>query len=185
MLEEPLVPPAVRAAEFRILASFPLVKNLGRVPGGIELEIIYGAGPADKYSGGHVPASVGKEWLVVNPATERVRSDRDFSGTVTIDAAGWVNRLPIIITAKNHISFRYPVGRPWRVRPIPGITSALAPSFEPRRGEAPARWHVVRKPSPGPAGGSQEPARRDLSTLRARLTAIPARPATPANNWAV
>src|SRR6185312_9769905 len=37
----------------------------------------------------------------------------------------------------------------------------------------------------GPAGGSQEPARRDLSTLRARLTAIPARPATPANNWAV
>src|SRR5207248_7603201 len=29
-----------------------------------------------------------------------------------------------------------------------------------------------------------EPARRDLSTIRPRLTAIPDRPATPANNWA-
>ena len=29
-----------------------------------------------------------------------------------------------------------------------------------------------------------ESAHRDLSTLRARLTAIPARPATPTNNWA-
>src|SRR5437016_13125498 len=36
----------------------------------------------------------------------------------------------------------------------------------------------------GAAGGSQEPAHRDLSTLRARLTAIPARPVTPTNNQA-
>jgi len=43
--------------------------------------------------------------------------------------------------------------------------------------EAPARWHVVRKPSPArrPAGGSQEPARRDLSTLGPG-SYIPARP---------
>src|SRR5215831_2416323 len=58
------------------------------------------------------------------------------------------------------------------------------PSFEPRHGEAPARWHVVRKPSPAGAGsGYENRAYWDLSTLRARLTAIPAGPATPASNW--
>src|SRR5690348_6688584 len=86
----------------------------------------------------------------------------------------------------------------WHLLPLPGgKTVAGTPnsrdhigasrsSYEPRHGEAPARWHVVRKPSParGLAGGSKEPARRDLSTLRPRLTAIPARPATPTNNWA-
>ena len=32
--------------------------------------------------------------------------------------------------------------------------------------------------------GYESQACRDLSTLRARLTAIPARPATPTHNWA-
>jgi hypothetical protein len=36
---------------------------------------------------------------------------------------------PIITTAMTGISFRYPVGRPWRARPIPGITPELAPLF--------------------------------------------------------
>jgi hypothetical protein len=36
----------------------------------------------------------------------------------------------------------------------------------------------------GAGSGSESQACRDLSTLRARLTAIPARPATPINNWA-
>jgi hypothetical protein len=84
----------------------------------------------------------------------------------------------------------------WHLLPLPGgqdrgghaqfqeSQRCSRPSFDPRHGEAPARWHVVRKPSPAGAGsGYENQACRDLSTLRARLTAIPARPATPANNW--
>jgi SAM-dependent methyltransferase len=59
---------------------------------------------------------------------------------------------------------------------------AAAASFEPRHGEVPASRHVVRKPSHMGRQAVREPARRDLSTLRARLTAIPARPAAPTYN---
>ena len=45
---------------------------------------------------------------------------------------------------------------PWPARPIPGLCGAHA-SFEPRHGEAPASWHVVRRPSP--AGPAAPPAR--------------------------
>ena len=47
-------------------------------------------------------------------------------------------------------------------------------SFEPRHGEAPAGWHVVRKPSPAGRQAVQEPAHRDLSTLRP--DSLPSRP---------
>ena len=65
-------------------------------------------------------------------------------------------------------------------------SGARAPLFEPRHGEAPASRHVVRKPNParGRQAEVQSQTHRDLLTLRAGLTAIPARPATPANNWA-
>src|SRR6516164_1202555 len=72
------------------------------------------------------------------------------------------------------------LGKPWRARLIPGLPAGARTSFEPRHGEAPAGWHVVRKPDPKPAGRRlKSQPHRDLSTLRARLTAIPARPATP------
>src|SRR5215468_5784739 len=54
------------------------------------------------------------------------------------------------------------------------LTGARA-SFEPRHGETPAGWHVVRKP--GPAQGRQavrEPAHQGLSTLRP--DSLPSRP---------
>src|SRR6516162_5413453 len=58
-------------------------------------------------------------------------------------------------------------------------------SNEPHHGEAPAGWHVVRKPDPQSAGSrlKRQP-HRDLSTLRTRPTAIPARPATRTHNQA-
>lgn len=38
--------------------------------------------------------------------------------------------------------------RPWRARLIPGNRIGARTSFEPCHGEAPASWHVVRKPDP-------------------------------------
>lgn len=84
-------PPKVRAAAFRAIASYPDVKDLGRVEGGHGLSISYrGVTPA---------------LLVVDPATSRVR---DTSVLVTSDGAlmgvssgggatvvtEWTNRLP-------------------------------------------------------------------------------------------
>jgi hypothetical protein len=48
------------------------------------------------------------------------------------------------------------------------------PSFEPRHGEAPARWHVVRKPAPRGGRRLESQANRDLSTLRP--DSLPSRP---------
>ena len=73
-----------------------------------------------------------------------------------IIVSGGANRsTPIITTAMNHISFRYPA--------------------DYRGGYVQAQQ--------GLAGGSQSQ-HADLSTRRVRLTTIPTRPASPSNNWA-
>src|SRR5580704_18892653 len=84
------------------------------------------------------------------------------------------------------ISFRYP-----------GVkTVAGTPDSRDHTGaRAPLLSHATARPrhagtsfeSQAPQGagsGYESQACRDLSTLRARLTAIPARPATPTYNWA-
>jgi hypothetical protein len=53
----------------------------------------------------------------------------------------------------------------------------------PRRGPGTLARRSETRPSKGADSGFESQARRDLSTLRARLTAIPARPATPPSNW--
>ena len=68
--------------------------------------------------------------------------------------------------ARSRLSAICPSVAPWRSRS----------SFEPHHGEVPASRHDVRKPSHTGRQAVREPAHRDLSTLRARLTAIPARP---------
>jgi hypothetical protein len=81
-------PPAVRAAAFRAMASFPDVKSLGRVEGGQDLSIAYGPGEQER--------------VVINPATSMVRSDiafasvkgRTVSKGVRVLVAGWTNHLP-------------------------------------------------------------------------------------------
>ena len=60
-------------------------------------------------------------------------------------------------------------------------------SFEPRHGEAPASWHVVRKPTPAGRQADREPGQPGPLNATTRLTSIPARPApsTESLNWAV
>ncbi len=77
-------PPQVGAAAYRVLASFPDVKNLGPVKGGQELLISFPSG------GGWIK-------LVVDPATSLVRSETGAKGATTIEAAGWTNRLPRVV----------------------------------------------------------------------------------------
>jgi hypothetical protein len=81
-------PPAVRAAAFRAMASFPDVTSLGRVEGGQGLAISYGAGEQER--------------VVIDPATSMVRSDiagasvkgKWVSKGVRVLAAGWTDHLP-------------------------------------------------------------------------------------------
>ena len=83
------VPSALRAAAFRVMASFPGVRSLGPVPGGQGLLIPLGGQPAR---------------IVVDPATSRVRDTNFFvsegaqvstqSPTTATVTAGWTNHLP-------------------------------------------------------------------------------------------
>ena len=112
-------------------------------------------------------------------AEARTRSWPSGSSAALTATAVWeasCGSTPIITTAMTGISFRHP-----GMKTVTGTPNSRdntrAPSFEPRHGEAPARRHVVRKPSQRRAGsGYESQTCRDLSTLRARLTAIPARP---------
>src|SRR5215470_11514831 len=63
-----------------------------------------------------------------------------------------------IITAAMTCPPRPDLGEPWRARLIPELRAGARASFEPRHGEAPASWHVVRKPDPKPGRqAAQEP----------------------------
>ncbi|MCW2919484.1 MAG: hypothetical protein JWN52_7552 [Actinomycetia bacterium] len=80
-------PPKVRAAAFRALASLPNVKSLGPVKGGQGLLL---------------PDPQGKNMLVVDPATSKVRGSnfsdvidgQRVSGSSAVVAAEWTNLLP-------------------------------------------------------------------------------------------
>src|SRR6516162_1638483 len=76
--------------------------------------------------------------------------------------------------------------RPRRARPIPGITlGARAPLMSHATARPRQAGTSFESQATSAAGsGYESQACRDLSTLRARLTAIPARPATPTYNWA-
>ncbi|MGD0553898.1 MAG: hypothetical protein ABSA93_02845 [Streptosporangiaceae bacterium] len=84
-------PPRVRAAAYRVLASFPDVKNLGPVKGGQELLISFPSG------GGWIK-------LVVDPATSLVRNETDAKVATTIEAAGWTNQLPRVVSLRSGTS---------------------------------------------------------------------------------
>src|SRR5262249_19223085 len=93
---------------------------------------------------------------------------------------------PITPTAMTGISFRYPGMK----------TVAGTPNSRDYTGaRAPLLSHATARPrhagtsfesqaQQGAGSGYESQACRDLSTLRARPTAFPAGPATPANNWA-
>src|SRR5207253_11237065 len=59
-------------------------------------------------------------------------------------------------------------------------------SFEPRHGETPAGWHVVRKPDPQGRQADREPGPPGPLNGTTRLTSIPAqaRTVTESLNWA-
>ena len=73
--------------------------------------------------------------------------------------------------------------RPWRARLIPGIPAGARASFEPRHGEAPASWHVVRKPSPRGRQAVKEPSPPGpLNATTPRSLPSRPRPAASAHN---
>ena len=76
-------PPAVRAAAFSALASFPGVTNLGTAKGEETIRISFPDEP-----GAH-PFT-----LVFDSKTSLLRSETITGRTVTIEAANWTNRLP-------------------------------------------------------------------------------------------
>ena len=121
--------------------------------------------------GGH-PAAV----LAERPARVRPHAASHPAGVMSL---GYRTAVPA--------SKAVPKSAPCRDRRASGAASRLGPaSFEPRHGEAPASWHVVRKPAQQGGRRLESQASRDLSTLRPRLTSIPARPApsTESLNWA-
>jgi hypothetical protein len=91
------VPPAVRAAAFRALASMPNVTSLGPADGGQALLITGPPPPASSLPGvklprGPVPA--GDTELIIDPTTAQVRSITTSESTETVVAEGWTNQMP-------------------------------------------------------------------------------------------
>jgi hypothetical protein len=91
------VPPAVRAAAFRALASMPNVTSLGPADGGQALLITGPPPPASSLPGvklprGPVPA--GDTELIIDPTTAQVRSITTSESTETVIAEGWTNQMP-------------------------------------------------------------------------------------------
>jgi hypothetical protein len=96
LLTDMPVPPAVRAAAFRALASMPNVKSLGPADGGQAL-LITGPPPAINHLGvklprGPVPA--GDTELIIDTTTAQVRSIMTSQSTETIITEGWTNQMP-------------------------------------------------------------------------------------------
>jgi hypothetical protein len=91
------VPPAVRAAAFRALASTPNVTSLGPADGGQAL-LITGPPPPPinrpgvKVPRGPVPA--GDTELIIDTTTAQVRSIITSWSTETVVAEGWTNQMP-------------------------------------------------------------------------------------------
>jgi hypothetical protein len=79
------VPPQVRAAAFRALATFPDARNLGPVKDGQSLLI-----PFPKTEDPWIK-------LVVDPATSLMHSYTTIKGTIVINTAAWTNQLPRVI----------------------------------------------------------------------------------------
>jgi hypothetical protein len=79
-------PPAVRAAAFRALATFPGLTRLGRAEGGQELLIPFPGQP--RYT-----------WIkvIIDPATAQLLSVITSKGTSQITIAQWANQLPPIV----------------------------------------------------------------------------------------
>jgi hypothetical protein len=118
------------------------------------------------------------------PARWRRRSSAALIATAVCDAL--CGSTPIITTAMTGISFRYPgvktvTGTP-NSRDNTGARAPLLSHATARPRHAGTSFESQAQQRAG--SGYESQAYQDLSTLRARLTAIPARPATPANNWA-
>ena len=91
------VPPAVRAAAFRALASMPNVTSLGSADGGQALLITGPPPPAINRPGvkvprGQVPA--GDTELIIDTTTAQVRSIMTSQSTETVVSEGWTNQMP-------------------------------------------------------------------------------------------
>jgi hypothetical protein len=80
-------PPEVRAAAFRALATFPDVKNLGPVDGGVSLLISF---PHDRLAGSWIK-------VVIDPRTALVRSETTVKGTTLVEISELTDRLPRVI----------------------------------------------------------------------------------------
>jgi hypothetical protein len=86
------VPAAVRAAAFRALAALPGVRNVGPVPGGVQLRIPLPPPPPGKYD--HLPAGIDHYDIAVDPNTGVIRSYTNYQGTTRILRAEWTNQGP-------------------------------------------------------------------------------------------
>jgi hypothetical protein len=91
------IPPDVRAAAFRALASLPDVRKLGRVTGGQKLLISVDPPPASKFPSGTVPAGAGEITVLLDPATAQVHSTTDWQGTDTVITAHWTDQRPRVV----------------------------------------------------------------------------------------
>jgi hypothetical protein len=98
LLAEYPVPPALRAAAFRALASMPDVRRLPNADGDLVLAISVPKNPASKFPSGKVPAGDGVVKLIIDPATFVLRSEINFQGTMEILAAGWTDHLPKVVS---------------------------------------------------------------------------------------
>ena len=92
-----------------------------------------------------VPFEAGKAYTTADEA--RTRNWPSDASAALIATAVWealCGSTPIITTAMTGISFRDPGGedRGGHAQ-FQGLHRRSRPSFEPRHGEAPARWHVV------------------------------------------
>lgn len=97
LLTDMPVPPAVRAAAFRALASLPNVTSLGPGDGGQALLITGPPPPAIKLPGVKFPPSpvpAGDTELIIDPTTAQIRSIITSGSTETIVSEGWTNQMP-------------------------------------------------------------------------------------------
>jgi hypothetical protein len=91
------VPPAVRAAAFRALASMPNVTSLGPADGGQALLITGPPPPASNHPGvkiPHGPVPAGDTELIIDTTAAQVRSIITSESTEMVISEGWTNQMP-------------------------------------------------------------------------------------------